>query len=139
MTDFIAAPFVAQLLRTTLMLAAAAAAVGVLLRVARVSSPAVHRAGCVLVLVIGWSFLRVPLVVPWYQPAAHEVVESCAVAAGRVSRSQGPGTGRVGRRGLCRIVRWMARGQHCRGAAHDGRFAAGDIPAGYRAAGARIV
>ncbi|HEY1598147.1 MAG TPA: M56 family metallopeptidase [Pirellulales bacterium] len=53
--------------RTTFALAVAAVVTGALFRFARVSSSTVHRAGWLLVLVVGWSFLRVSIVVPWYQ------------------------------------------------------------------------
>ncbi|HEY4313143.1 MAG TPA: M56 family metallopeptidase [Pirellulales bacterium] len=55
--------------RTTLTLAVAVLLIGLLLRAARVSAPSVHRAGCLLALAVGWTFLQWPVHVPWYDAA----------------------------------------------------------------------
>ncbi len=56
--------------RTSLWLFAATIAATLVLRVARVRSPAVHRAAWVAALAVGWTFLRWPLGVPWYDAAS---------------------------------------------------------------------
>lgn len=61
-----AALLIAQLLRTTAILSVGAVVVFVMLRWMRFRSPRLHRIGWLLVLVSGWLFLRVPIVVPWY-------------------------------------------------------------------------
>jgi beta-lactamase regulating signal transducer with metallopeptidase domain len=63
--------------RTTLWLTALAVVIALVLRIARPSSPTAHRVAWVLVLLVGWTFVRVPLAVPWYEvvsvePAAFE-------------------------------------------------------------------
>ncbi len=55
--------------RTTLTLTIAVLLIGILLRLARVTAPSVHRYGCVLALAVGWSLLQWPVHVPWYEPA----------------------------------------------------------------------
>lgn len=55
-----------ELARTTLWLAAAGVLAFLVLRLARVTSPTLHRACWVVVLLVGWSLTRVPLEVPWY-------------------------------------------------------------------------
>ncbi len=62
----LATSVLASLGRTTLLLAGAAVAVYCLLRMARVASPAVHRAAWCLVLVQGWLWFRLPVEVPWH-------------------------------------------------------------------------
>ncbi len=52
--------------RTTLWLATAGVLAGVLLRLVRSEWPTAHRVAWLLVLVIGWTFLRLPVAVPWY-------------------------------------------------------------------------
>ncbi|MBI2827314.1 MAG: hypothetical protein HYX69_21790 [Planctomycetia bacterium] len=52
--------------RTTLALAIAAAATGAVLRWSRAASPAVHRAGWIIALLVGWAFMRLSVAVPWY-------------------------------------------------------------------------
>jgi len=64
-----------NLCRTTLALAVAILLMATLLRLARVTSPTVHRVACALALAVGWSFLQWPVNVPWYQP---EVVAESA-------------------------------------------------------------
>ena len=61
--------FIEALGRTSLWLAAAALAAALVLRLARVRSPAVHRAAWLAALIVGWTFLRWPLGLPWYEPA----------------------------------------------------------------------
>ncbi|HTM53608.1 MAG TPA: M56 family metallopeptidase [Pirellulales bacterium] len=56
--------------RTTLWLGLVGVVTAGLLRLARANSPTVHRAGCVLTLLVGWAFLRYPVAVPWYEMAA---------------------------------------------------------------------
>jgi beta-lactamase regulating signal transducer with metallopeptidase domain len=60
--------------RTTLLLVAAAAVVWMLLRAARPSSPAIHRAAWCLVLAQGWLWLRLPVAIPYDEPAACPVM-----------------------------------------------------------------
>ena len=57
------------LARTTLLLAAAAVIVQVLLWATRSSSPKAHRICWALVLVQGWLWLRLPVAVPYYEAA----------------------------------------------------------------------
>ena len=54
------------LVRTTLALAAAGAVTAATLRLSRANWPTVHRLGWVLTLLVGWTFLRLPLTLPWY-------------------------------------------------------------------------
>lgn len=64
--------------RTTLWLAVAAIVTTLVLRVARPSWPAAHRFAWLVVLLVGWSFVRLPLTVPWYEarlPEPTAVVE----------------------------------------------------------------
>ena len=53
--------------RTTIWLVAAALVTTFVLRVARPSWPAAHRLAWLVVLLVGWSFIRLPLTVPWYE------------------------------------------------------------------------
>jgi beta-lactamase regulating signal transducer with metallopeptidase domain len=53
--------------RTTLWLAVAALVTTLLLRIARPSWPSAHRLAWLVVLLVGWSFIRLPLTVPWYE------------------------------------------------------------------------
>src|SRR4051812_10076821 len=69
MSDF-AVDLLGALGRTTLWLALVGAITAALLRLARASSPTVHRVACVLTLLVGWAFLRYPVAVPWYAVAA---------------------------------------------------------------------
>ena len=57
------------LARTTLLVAAAAVIVQLLLWATRSSSPKARRVCWLLVLVQGWLWLRVPVTVPYYEPA----------------------------------------------------------------------
>ncbi len=61
-----AVEFLFALGRTTLCLAGAGAMAWLLLRGARVASPTVHRVAWMLVLLVGWSFARLSVGVPWY-------------------------------------------------------------------------
>ena len=56
------------LARTTLWLTGCGLLAWLVLRVARPSGPAVHRAAWLLVLVVGWTFVRLPLTVPVTAP-----------------------------------------------------------------------
>lgn len=56
--------------RTTLWLGLVGVVTAGLLRLARANSPSVHRAGCVLTLLVGWAFLQYSVAVPWYEMAA---------------------------------------------------------------------
>jgi beta-lactamase regulating signal transducer with metallopeptidase domain len=67
-----------DLLRTTLLLAGIGLAAALLLRIARVRSPTLHRAAWCVTLLVGWTFLRLGVSVPWY---AAEVVESAPLVA----------------------------------------------------------
>jgi beta-lactamase regulating signal transducer with metallopeptidase domain len=49
----------------------AAVVVWMLLRMARPSSPAIHRAAWCLVLAQGWLWLRLPVAIPYYEVVAH--------------------------------------------------------------------
>jgi beta-lactamase regulating signal transducer with metallopeptidase domain len=55
--------------RTTLWLSAAGVVTAAALRLARANWPAAHRFGWLLVLLVGWAFLRLNVAVPWYDPA----------------------------------------------------------------------
>jgi beta-lactamase regulating signal transducer with metallopeptidase domain len=66
-----------ELGRTTLCLAAAGTCAFLVLRLARVSSPTVHRALWCAALVAGWTFTRLPIDVPWY-PAETIVLDDLA-------------------------------------------------------------
>ncbi|HVU44290.1 MAG TPA: M56 family metallopeptidase [Xanthobacteraceae bacterium] len=69
------------LVRTTLALAVAVLLTGSLLRLTRVTSPVVHRVGCILALAVGWSFLQWPVRVPWYEPPAAAAPDDMASSA----------------------------------------------------------
>ena len=71
MNDVLAS-VVESLGRTTLCLAAVGAVVAVTLRLTRTSWPAAHRLGWVVTLLVGWTFLRLPVAVPWYETPAPE-------------------------------------------------------------------
>lgn len=64
-----------ELARTTLLVAVLGAAVWLVLRLARIKSPTLHRMCCVMVLLAGWSFVRWPVDVAWYDapPVVAEV------------------------------------------------------------------
>ncbi len=49
-----------ELLRTTIALSLIAGTAALVLRLTRLRSPALHRAACLLALVAGWTFLRIP-------------------------------------------------------------------------------
>ncbi|HJT35927.1 MAG TPA: M56 family metallopeptidase [Pirellulales bacterium] len=71
-----AALLLAQLLRTTTILSVTAMVVFLVLRGMRFRSPRLHRIAWLLVLVSGWLFMRVPIVVPWFDappPVARRV------------------------------------------------------------------
>lgn len=64
--------------RTTLWLAAATLVTAFVLRIARPTWPAAHRLAWLVVLLVGWSFIRLPVAVPWYeaqQPEPTAIVE----------------------------------------------------------------
>jgi beta-lactamase regulating signal transducer with metallopeptidase domain len=66
--------------RTTLWLAAAALVTTLVLRVARPSWPAAHRFAWLAVLLVGWSFIRLPLTVPWYEAQQPEPTATVELA-----------------------------------------------------------
>ncbi|HEV3024045.1 MAG TPA: M56 family metallopeptidase, partial [Pirellulales bacterium] len=68
MSDLTVAELVSGLQRTTLALAATALVVWCLLRLTRSSSPALHRAAWIAVLLQGWMLIRWVVNVPWYDP-----------------------------------------------------------------------
>lgn len=71
-----AALLLAQLLRTTTILSVAAIVIFVVLRGMRFRSTRLHRIAWLLALVSGWLFMRVPIVVPWFDappPVARRV------------------------------------------------------------------
>ncbi len=72
-----------SLARTTLGLAAAGVLAALLLRLVRSEWPTAHRAAWLLVLVIGWTFPRLPVAVPWYdaEPAEPSETEVAAVVS----------------------------------------------------------
>ena len=53
--------------RTTVLLAAAGIATALILKLSRAQWPAIHRLGWLLTLLVGWTFLRFPVAVPWYE------------------------------------------------------------------------
>jgi beta-lactamase regulating signal transducer with metallopeptidase domain/multidrug resistance efflux pump len=65
--------------RTTLLLAAAGVATSLVLRLARPQWPIAHRAAWLAVLVVGWTFLRVPLEVAVYEAPRVEPARNVAV------------------------------------------------------------
>ena len=67
------------LLRTSLLLAAAALAVQLLLKFASPGSSQTHRAAWLLVLLAGWFWWRLPVVIPYYEPAIVTQAASSAV------------------------------------------------------------
>ena len=88
MNDVLAS-VVESLGRTTLCLAAVGAVVAVTLRLTRTSWPAAHRLGWVVTLLVGWTFLRLPVAVPWYEtPAAG--AETLQVATPEVASVESP-------------------------------------------------
>lgn len=64
----LATHFVLLLGQTTLALAVAVIAVGLILRGFRVTSPTAHRVGWTLALLVGWWFVRFSAQIPWYEP-----------------------------------------------------------------------
>ncbi|MGD9721605.1 MAG: M56 family metallopeptidase [Pirellulales bacterium] len=62
------------LLRTTVLLTAAALAALALLRWARPAWTAAHRTAWLLVLLVGWTFWQWPVAVPWHDPPLAEPV-----------------------------------------------------------------
>ena len=70
-----------ELARTTLLVAVLGVATWLVLRLARVSSPTLHRVCCVVVLLAGWTFVRWPVDVAWYEapPPVVAVVAAEAV------------------------------------------------------------
>jgi len=61
--------FLPELGRATLVLAAAGVVTLGLLKIARLQSPALHRAAWVATLLVGWMLVRLPVDVPWYEAA----------------------------------------------------------------------
>jgi beta-lactamase regulating signal transducer with metallopeptidase domain len=82
----VAASELVVLLRLSLFLGAAALAVEVVLKVARLNSSRIHRAAWFLVLLQGWFWWRLPVTVPCYAPAVVKEVSS-APTAPRESRT----------------------------------------------------
>jgi beta-lactamase regulating signal transducer with metallopeptidase domain len=72
----IAASLLVTLLRMSLFLGAAAMVVQFLLKFARPGSSRVHRAAWLLVLLQGWFWWRLPVTIPYYEPAVVEQVSS---------------------------------------------------------------
>lgn len=66
--------------RTTLWLAVAALVTTLVLRVARPSWPAAHRFAWLAVLLVGWTFIRLPLAVPWYEAMLPEPAATVELA-----------------------------------------------------------
>jgi beta-lactamase regulating signal transducer with metallopeptidase domain len=62
--------FLPTLGRTTLWLILAGLTTATILHLARATWPAAHRLGWVVTLVVGWTFLRLPIVIPWYDAPA---------------------------------------------------------------------
>jgi beta-lactamase regulating signal transducer with metallopeptidase domain len=67
MSDVVVTSLLEVLGRTTLWLSVVALLTGIVLRFARPSWPLAHRAAWLLVLLVGWTFLRLPLDLPWYE------------------------------------------------------------------------
>ncbi len=67
--------------RTTLWLAVAALATAIVLRLVRPAWPAAHRLAWLIVLLVGWSFIRLPLAVPWYAAPSPEPAATVELAA----------------------------------------------------------
>ncbi len=74
MHDF-AQEFLSMLGRTTLWLALAALATATVLRALRASWPTAHRIGWLLALLVGWTFVRWSVAIPWYEAVALPVVD----------------------------------------------------------------
>ncbi len=70
-----------ELLRTTIALSLIAGTAALVLRLTRLRSPALHRAACLLALVAGWTFLRIPVAVPQRLVPQHFVARSAVAAA----------------------------------------------------------
>ncbi len=66
--------------RTTVWLVAAALVTALVLRIARPSWPAAHRLAWLVVLLVGWSFIRMPLTVPWYAALPSEPTATVQLA-----------------------------------------------------------
>ncbi|HEV3138622.1 MAG TPA: M56 family metallopeptidase, partial [Pirellulales bacterium] len=69
MSDF-AIEFLPTLGRTTVWLILAGLTTAAILRLARATWPTAHRIGWVVTLLVGWTFLRLPVVIPWYDATA---------------------------------------------------------------------
>jgi len=88
----LATHFVRLLGQTTVALAVAVIAVGLILRGLRVTSPTAHRVGWTLALLVGWWFVRLSAQVPWYEPAAEPAPKYIANQTSTVEPSQFTGT-----------------------------------------------
>ncbi|MEX2114990.1 MAG: M56 family metallopeptidase [Pirellulales bacterium] len=73
--------------RTTLWLAAAGMMATLLLKLLRSQWPTAHRIAWLLVLLVGWTFVRLPVSVPWYapQPTAPPTIEPPAATASEIT------------------------------------------------------
>src|SRR5262249_50729757 len=79
--------------RTTCYLTLAGAVAAVALRLTRTTSPAVHRVVWGLVVLVGWTFPRADVSVPWYDPPRVEPVASLTFnASDDEALPQGPVT-----------------------------------------------
>ncbi len=87
MSDVVATSLLEVLGRTTLWLAMVALLTGIVLRFARPSWPLAQRAAWLLVLLVGWTFLRFPLDLPWYEA---ERVAPASISAHAAFAEQAP-------------------------------------------------
>jgi|GEM_PF-2968461 len=78
LSDVTARWLLVELARTTLLVAVLGVAAWLVLRLARVRSPVLHRVCCVMVLLAGWTLVRWPVDVAWYE--APPVVVAAEVA-----------------------------------------------------------
>jgi len=78
LSDVTARWLLMELARTTLLVAVLGAAMWLVLRLARVSSPTLHRVCCVMVLLAGWTLMRWPVDVAWYEAPPTPVVALAA-------------------------------------------------------------
>ncbi len=79
LSDVTARWLLVELARTTLLVAVLGVAAWLVLRLARVNSPALHRVCCVMVLLAGWTLVRWPVDVAWYEAPQPPVVAEVAV------------------------------------------------------------
>ncbi|MBI3838843.1 MAG: HEAT repeat domain-containing protein [Planctomycetia bacterium] len=78
----VAVEFLSTLARTTVWMILAGFSTAAVLRLRRANWPIAHRVGWVVTLVVGWTFLRMPVAIPWYDaaPSGAEAIADATLA-----------------------------------------------------------